>query len=70
MFYSDDIERDFDRQDRERERRLARFPVCENKRCGKRIMEDDYYEIDGEILCEDCMKERYRKYTEDYIQID
>lgn len=70
MFYSDDPARDFDRWDTEQARREARLPVCENPKCKKRINDDFYWEIDGEILCEDCMNLRYRKYTEDYIEID
>ena len=69
MFYTDDAERDFARQDMEQARKEARLPVCENKKCRKRIHDDYYFEIDGEILCEDCMIRRYRKYTEDYIEI-
>lgn len=60
---------DFDRYDMEQARREARLPVCENRRCGKRIYDDEYYEIYGEILCEECMKARHRRYTEDYIEI-
>ena len=68
--YSDDPARDFDYHDMEQARQEARLPVCENPKCGKRINDDFYFEIDGEILCEKCMNLRYRKYTEDYIQID
>lgn len=66
-FYSDDAERDFFRHDMEQERQRARLPICEGKRCGKRIDEDDYYDIHGEILCEKCMKLRYRRYTADLV---
>lgn len=61
-----DPERDFDRLDRRQAEAEARLPRCENKKCGKRIDEDFYYEIDNEILCEECMKRRYRKSTEDF----
>ena len=61
---------DFHRQDMEQARREARLPVCENRRCGKRIHDEEYYEVYGEILCEKCMKERHRRFTEDYIQLD
>ena len=57
---------DFDRLDRKQAEYEARLPRCEEKKCGKRIDEDFYYEIDGEILCEECMKRRYRRSTEDY----
>lgn len=53
--------------ERERERRLARLPVCEGFRCGKRIQDEDYYDVDGEILCEECMKRKYRRKTEDLL---
>ena len=53
--------------ERERERRLARLPICEGYKCGKRIQDEDYYDVDGEILCEACMKRKYRKFTEDLI---
>lgn len=53
--------------ERERERRLARLPICEGFRCGKRIQDEDYYDVDGEILCEECMKRKYRRKTEDLL---
>lgn len=68
--YTDDPARDFDRWDMEQARLEARLPVCENPKCKKRINDDFYWEIDGEILCEQCVNERYRKYTDNYIQID
>jgi formylmethanofuran dehydrogenase subunit E len=55
---------DFDRIDQELARREARLPVCE--KCKHRIYDDYYFEIDGEILCEECMKNRYQRRTEDY----
>ena len=67
MFYTDDPARDFDRYDMEMERRRARLPVCDN--CRKRIQDDEYFDIEGEILCRACMEDRYMKYTEDYIEI-
>jgi hypothetical protein len=57
---------DFDRLDRKQAEYEARLPRCEANKCGKRIDEDFYFEIDGEILCEECMKRRYRRSTEDY----
>lgn len=70
FFRTDDPERDFDRWDMEQAREEARLPVCENRRCGKRIQDEHYFEICGEILCEECMIARHRRYTEDYIQLD
>lgn len=68
MYYTDDAERDFARWDMEQARAEARLPVCDC--CGEIINADFYWEIDGEILCEDCMNDRYRNYTDDYAQID
>lgn len=65
--YGDPLE-DFDRYDREQARHEARLPVCDNPRCRKRIHDEHYFLIDGEILCEDCMNDRYRMRTEDYIE--
>jgi hypothetical protein len=70
VFYTDDAERDFLMQDMEQARREERLPVCDNRKCRKKINDDFCWEIDGEILCEKCMNLRYRKWTEDYIQID
>ena len=53
--------------ERERERRLLMLPVCEGHKCGKRIQDEDYYDVDGEILCEECMKRKYRRKTEDLL---
>lgn len=49
----------WDRHERELERRLASRPVCED--CGKPIQDDFYFEVEGDILCEECMHGRYCK---------
>lgn len=66
-YFSDDPARDFLQHDMEQEQRLESFPRCEEKKCGKRIQDEHYYEIENEILCEECMINRYRKWTEDFI---
>jgi formylmethanofuran dehydrogenase subunit E len=67
-FYTDDPARDFDRWDMEQARAEARLPVCEC--CGEVIHDDNYFEIDNEILCRECVEDKYMKSTEDFIQID
>lgn len=52
--------------DRQQEKATQQLPVCD--RCRERIDEDYYFDIGGEILCEDCLIEKYRKWTEDYIR--
>lgn len=56
---------DLNRLDQEEADYLEKLPLCE--KCGRRIDEDNYFEVDGEILCESCMNERYRKRTEDWV---
>lgn len=41
------------------------LPCCDC--CGEKV--DDYvYDIDGEILCIQCMIEKYRRDAEDYLK--
>ena len=56
--------------DIENERKRARLPVCDNRKCRRQIDGEYYWEIEGDILCEKCAVLRYRKYTEDFIEID
>ena len=66
MFYSDDPVRDFGRYDAEMARREARLPVCD--KCRKRINADQFFEIEGEILCEKCLHDEYGRSTEDWLR--
>lgn len=50
--------------EREKEEALAKLPKCSE--CEEHIQDDHYYEIDGYIICEKCLKDNYRKSTEDY----
>ena len=54
----------WERHDAEQERKLSRLPKC--KYCGQPIQDDHYFEIDGEIYCEEHMIELFRKNTDDY----
>ena len=69
MIVTDDAVRDFDRYDMELERKRARLPVCDNRKCRRQIDGDYFYEIDGDYLCEKCMKMRYQRSVEDFIEI-
>ena len=66
FFRGGDPERDFDRYDRMMASREARLPICD--RCKQRINADRYFDIGGEILCEDCMCDEYGRSTEDYLR--
>lgn len=63
-FRSGDPLDDFDRLDRAQAEWEARLPQCE--KCGKPIQDDIYFEIDNEILCEECVHDLYAKFTADY----
>lgn len=49
----------------EQERKLARLPVCSY--CDEPIQDDFCYEIDGELICEDCLNDNHRRNTDDFI---
>lgn len=46
------------------EAELEKLPVCSH--CGEPIQDDYYFEIDGEIYCEEHMVELFRKDTDSY----
>lgn len=67
MFFTrtDDPLADFERHDAEQQRRLDKLPRCGY--CDEPITDDIYYEINGECVCEECLKEHHRKAVEDYV---
>lgn len=56
----------WEQHERYLEAQRERLPVCEGHKCGKRIDEDLYFDVEGEILCEKCMIRKYGRRTEDY----
>ena len=52
----------WERHEREQEIWLAKLPVCDY--CEQHIQDDHYYEIDGEIICPDCLESYFRKENE------
>lgn len=65
VFRSDDPARDFSNWEREQQEWEDRLPRCE--RCNEPV--DDYvFDIDGEILCIECMIAKYRRDAEDYLR--
>ena len=59
MFYSDNPVRDFERHAAEQERKLNQRPLCDY--CDNPIQGAFYYEINGDCICEDCLKAHFRK---------
>lgn len=65
IFRSDSLSRDIDNYERAQAQALAKLPRCSE--CDEPIQDDFCYEINGEIICEECLKE-YRRRTEDVTQ--
>lgn len=63
---SDDPWVDFYRWDAEQTARLLKRPVCYE--CGEHIQGEDCWEINGELICAECLEANHRKNTEDYIE--
>ena len=57
MYRTDDPLADHDRWQREQERLADKLPECDY--CGKTV-DDYYYNINGDIICEDCLNENFR----------
>ena len=43
---------------------LKHVPVYYCDECGYEIEDDGVYEVDGDDLCEDCLKEKFKKEVE------
>jgi formylmethanofuran dehydrogenase subunit E len=56
----------WERHDRERERELEKYPLCDN--CREHITDEHFYNINGTFICETCLNEDFRKRTEDYME--
>lgn len=57
---------DPDRYFYEKDKELAMLPVCCN--CGEPIQDDYLFDFDEYLLCEDCLKELYRRPADRYIE--
>ncbi len=55
----------FRNHEREREKDLERLPVC--CECDKPIQEETCFQFNGELVCEKCLRENHRVWTDDYI---
>ena len=48
----------------ESEKMLERLPVC--SWCGERVQDEYYYNINDEVVCEECLNSQCRRLTYDY----
>ena len=65
MYYTDDPLADFARKDADDARWLCSRPKCYE--CGEPIQQDFCYEINDEVICEQCLNENHRKMVDGYI---
>lgn len=57
---------DFHRYDAEQQREVERCPKCDY--CDEHITDEFYYDLDGDIVCEDCLDRHFKKAVEDYVE--
>lgn len=61
---TDDPISDFDRYEEEQQEWLEKRPVCIE--CGEHIKDEEAYYIEGEFICEECIK-GFKKFVDDFI---
>lgn len=57
---------EWEHHERQQEAWLRKLPVCYE--CGEHIQDDDCWELNGELICTDCLEANHKKCTEDYIE--
>ena len=66
MFYTDDPIADFHRYDAEQQKKLDRLPKCSE--CGEPIQDEFCFEVNDELVCDECMHNNHRKSVDDFIE--
>lgn len=64
--YTDDPIADFHRHDAEQQAALEKCPKC--SMCDEHIQDEHFYEINDEVICEECLNQNFRKPVEDYVE--
>lgn len=54
----------YEQYEAQQEAGLARLPKCDC--CGEPIYDDELYDINGELYCEECMNNTFRQFTSNY----
>ena len=65
MYYSNNPVWDAERYYQNCEKRKAQLPKCSE--CGEPITAECAYEVNGEIICEDCMTDNHRVWIDDLV---
>ena len=66
FFSTNDPIADYHRYDAVQQREVERCPKCDY--CDAPITVDTYYDLDGDIVCEECLDRHFKKFTDDYIE--
>lgn len=66
MYRTDDPISDFHRYDAEQQEQLDRLPKCIY--CHEPIQDDYLFNVDGELYCEDCMEDLFKRPVENYMR--
>ena len=64
--YFGDPDACFSQYDADQSRNLSYRPIC--CECEEPIQDDQFYIIDGNFYCEECLNSNHRHYTENYIK--
>ena len=64
--YSGDPLRDAEARDAEQQAALDKLPKCAY--CNEPIQDEFCFEINDELICEDCLNEHHRKWVDDYVE--
>lgn len=64
--FTDDPLADFNRYDAEQQKMLDKLPRCSE--CDHPIQDEYCYEINGELICDECMFQNHRKAVDDYAE--
>ena len=51
--------------DAEQEEELEQLPKCDC--CGNPIQDEHLWQINGDLLCEECMNDSYRRSTDEFV---
>jgi formylmethanofuran dehydrogenase subunit E len=67
MYYSNDPIADYSRYDAERQKEEESLPKCDI--CGEPIQDDYLYDLDGNLVCEECLIDNFKKPVDNYIDM-
>lgn len=66
MCYTDDPIFDFNCHDAKQQAELDRLPKC--CECDHPIQDEFCYEINGDLVCNECMDNNHKKCVEDFVE--